>query len=143
MKTAFSILALSFALLGSAACAGMPPDEAVTALRNPEADMRRKAADSLRTPTGVPQQAIRPLLEAATAEQEPRARAAMLITLGKSGVPEAKPLIDDYVMKASGEDARRWAGRALKYWMIENKQISGEQDFPDGWPYGTPGYPPK
>jgi hypothetical protein len=37
---------------------------------------------------------------------------------------------------------RRWAGRALKYWMIQNGQISADFAFPTGWPYGQPGFPP-
>ena len=26
--------------------------------------------------------------------------------------------------------------------MIQNKQIAPDYKFPDGWPYGTLGYPP-
>src|SRR6185503_10552906 len=70
------------------------PDQSIADLRSPDPNERRSAADDLRTDQGVLPQAVSPLLQAIQAEQDPKARGAMLITLGKSGVPEAKPLID-------------------------------------------------
>mgnify|MGYP006969553876 CR=1 FL=1 len=61
--------------------------------------------------------------------------------LGKSGVPEAKPHIDG-ALPLPDKDVRRWAARALKYWMISTGQMSPDADLPSGWPYGQPGYPP-
>jgi hypothetical protein len=144
MHTCLRVIVLSTTLLTASACgSSMPPDVAITELRNPEANVRRNAADSLRTDAGVPPNAVRPLLEALATEQDPPVRGAILITLGKSAAPEAKPVIDQAVQQASDPNMRRWAARALKYWMLETKQLPQNYEFPDGWPYGTPGYPPK
>ncbi len=67
----------------------------------------------------------------------------LLIALGRSGAPQAKPFIDQAVMTAADPNMRRWAGRALKYWLIQTGQLAESYAFPDGWPYGQPGYPPK
>lgn len=115
--------------------------ELVSELRSPDARARRGAADDLRTPEGVPQQAIGPLLEAIAVEQDKHAHGAMLITLGKSGVPEAKAFIDAAI-PAPDRDVRRWAARALKYWLTANGQLAPDAKLPHGWPYGQPGFPP-
>lgn len=117
-------------------------DQLVAELRSPDPKSRRSAADDLRTDAGVPPQAIPALLEAARVEKDPPALGAILITLGSSGHPDAKPLIDAQI-PTSDPDMRRWAGRALKYWMLETGQIPRDYAFPDGWPYGQPGFPPK
>ena len=110
-------------------------------LRSPEAKERRSAADDLRMDGGVPQQAIQPLLDAISQERDKYAHGAMMITLGKSGVPEAKPHIDGAI-PVPDEDVRRWATRALRYWLVATGQMGADQDLPDGWPYGQPGFPP-
>jgi hypothetical protein len=120
----------------------MPPQEAIASLRAPDAATRQHAADSLRTKEGVPAAAVPALLSALQAEQDPHARGAMLITLGKSGAAEAKAPIDQAVQTAADPDNRRWAARALKGWMIQTGQLPATYVFPDGWPYGQPGYPP-
>jgi hypothetical protein len=117
-------------------------DQLVAELRSPDPKSRRAAADDLRMDAGVPPQAIPALLESARAERDPPALGAMLITLGASGHPDAKPLIDAQI-PTMDPDMRRWAGRALKYWMIETGQIPKDYAFPDGWPYGQPGFPPR
>jgi hypothetical protein len=104
--------------------------------------VRQSAADALRTPLGVPPESVQPLLVAASQEASPPARGAMLITLGKSGSPLAKPLIEQAVMTAQDPDMRRWASRALKYWMMSTGQLPAEYPFPKDWPYGQPGFPP-
>lgn len=116
-------------------------NELVGELRSPDPAARRSAADDLRTETGVPPEAIPALLEAARAEKDPPALGAMLITLGDSGHPDAKPLIDAQI-PSNDRDMRRWAGRALKYWMIKTGQMPEAGPWPDGWPYGQPGFPP-
>ena len=110
-------------------------------LRHPDPAERRRAADGLRMDFGVPAEAIDPLLAAIGAERDKHAHGAMLITLGKSGVPEAKPHIDG-ALPVPDEDVRRWAARALKYWLIATGSMHPDQDLPDHWPYGQPGYPP-
>jgi HEAT repeats len=131
------------ALLFAAACGHhMPPDEAMANLNNPDAKVRSNAADALRTENGVPPNAIPLLVQSVQKEGDPHAKAAMMITLGKSGDPQVKPMIDAYVQQAQSEEERRWAGRALKYWMLQTGQIPADYVFPKGWPYGQPGYPP-
>ena len=138
-----SVLHLSFVLL-AAACRRGPPKTAsqlIAQLRSPDPGERREAADDLRMDNGVPAEAIQPLLDAISVEQDKGAHGAMMITLGKSGVPEAKPHIDG-ALPLPDKDVRRWAARALKYWMIATGQMSPDADLPSGWPYGQPGYPP-
>lgn len=139
-----TLVALTFvgAVCLAACREAMPPGVAIANLQSPSPEQRQTAADALRTPNGVPPEAIPPLLAAASQEQSAPARGAMLITLGKSGSPAAKPLIDQAVMTATGTDTRRWAARALKYWMITTGQLPAEYAFPRDWPYGQPGYPP-
>jgi hypothetical protein len=140
------VLGLVAALAAAAPIAGCrepkTPAQSIAELRSPDAEQRRRAADDLRTDAGVAPEAIQPLLQAAAAEQTPNVLGAMLITLGRSGVPEAKPLIDKQI-PSTDKDMRRWAGRALKYWMIKTGQLDKDYKFPDGWPYGTPGFPAK
>jgi hypothetical protein len=132
----------SFVVLACMACGHhMAPDEAISELRNPQAVMRRNAADALRTPDGVPPQAVGPLLQAVSTEGDPNARGAELIALGRSGSPQAKPFLDQAVQTAADPNMRRWASRALKYWMIQTGQLPESYTFPEGWPYGQPGYP--
>lgn len=134
-------LALSLAIPSIGCGHPRTPAELIADLKNPEAPKRRDAADRLRTDQGVPKEAIGPLLEAASTEKDPRVVGAILITLGRSGVPEAKPLIDQQI-PSMDKDMRRWAARALKFWMIENHQLDKDAQLPDGWPYGQPGFPP-
>ena len=133
---------LALVPLVAVACTRMTPAVAIGSLGSPDPGVRQNAADSLRTDTGVPAEAIGPLIAAYERDTDPHAKAAELITLGRSGNPAAKPLIDAYVQRAKNQDEQRWGGRALKYWMIQNKQIAPDYNFPDYWPYGTPGYPP-
>lgn len=123
--------------------------ELVAELRNPDPGARQSAADDLRqgndcldagAPPCVPPEAIPPLLEIISAEQDPKAYGAMLITLGKSGVPEAKPIIDARLPDPD-PNMRRWAARALRYYMIKTGEVPRDYAFPDGFPYGQPGYP--
>src|SRR5262249_20063157 len=51
----------------------------------------------------------------------PKALGAMLITLGESGAPEAKPLLDAHVNDPS-DDMRRWARNGMKRWQAKNGQ---------------------
>jgi hypothetical protein len=134
--------ALSILLLLAACGQPKTPADSIARLDSPNEDERQSAADDLRTDSGVPPEAIRPLMDHYAREQSPKVRGAILITLGRSGVPEAKPLIDQAI-PTEDRDMRRWAGRALKYWMIANHQIAENWEFPDGWPYGQPGFPPK
>jgi HEAT repeat protein len=110
-------------------------------LRHPDPGVRRGAADDLSMEGGVPAEAIAPLLQSISVEQDKKAHGAMLITLGRSGVPEAKPHIDGAI-PVPDKDVRRWATRALKSWLIANGQMAPNAKLPEDWPYGQPGFPP-
>ncbi len=90
---------------------------------------------------GIPAEAIDPLLQAITVERDKKAHGAMLVTLGKSGVPEAKPHIDG-ALPVPDVAVRRSASDALKHWLIATGQMHPKQKLPKGWPYGLPGFPP-
>ena len=125
------VLALAFSS-GLACTPPMSTDMAIAELRNPEWRMRQGAADRLRGDKGVPAEAIQPLIEAYNKEQEPAAKGAMIITLGSSGKPEVKDLVEQYVQIAKGKDERRWAARALKMWMIAERLARPQREPPRG-----------
>ncbi len=138
------MVGLAVALSLTVGCVHMSKASAVANLESADPDTRQRAADSLRgEPGGVPPDAIAPLIAAYKSDPSSYAKAAELIALGKSGSPEAKPLIDVYVRNAANSDEQRWGGRALKYWMLQTGQLPADYEFPQGWPYGTPGYPPR
>jgi hypothetical protein len=141
LRTATMVLALAFSS-GLACTPPMSTDMAIAELRNPNPKLRAGAADRLRRDEGVPPEAIQPLIDASKTEQDPAAKGAMMITLGRSGKPEVKDLVEQYVQNAHGPDERRWAARALKYWLIQNGALAPNESLPEGWPYGTKGYPP-
>ncbi|MFO0555345.1 MAG: HEAT repeat domain-containing protein [Polyangiaceae bacterium] len=139
---------LSSAVVG---CGGgrMTTRDAISLLDSPEPGDRRQAADSLRggksvsfKKSVVPYEAIQPLINTLGHESDPKVRGAILITLGASGAPEAKAPIDEWVQKASSREEQRWYGRALKYYLIKTGVKDEGEKFPEGWPYGTNGYPP-
>jgi hypothetical protein len=117
----------------------MPPDQALMSLESPDPEVRRHGADALRTERGVPPEAVAPLLEALESERDPQVRGAILITLGRSGSSEAKPLIDRAVQTASAPDERRWALRALKYWELQNGVIPPNERAQYWIPWGVGG----
>jgi hypothetical protein len=115
------------------------PAEEVGLLGNPDWKERRSAADGLRDHGGPPAEALPALYAALQAEQSPKVLGAILITLGASGIPEVRPFIDARVNDPD-EDMRRWARRALKYWLVKNQLLGEEQELPPppGPLYGPP-----
>jgi HEAT repeats len=136
MKRRFA-LALLLALAG---CGRPPmtPDRAIASLRAPDAETRRQAADDLRRDeaNGVPADAVPALLDALSSEPEPAVRGSILLTLGRSGAPEAKPAIDDAIATETDPHLIRSAKRARKYWLVQND--SSDQS----WAYWVPGWQP-
>ena len=130
------LLLFAFAPLVLGCHAALPPEQAVARLRDPSPDVRRSAADDLFRDEGVPAEAVPPLLEAFDAEQDPAARGAILITLGRSGAPEAKPRIDLALASAQSDDEVRWATRALKYWKLQTGETPGNYRRRYLFPYG-------
>src|SRR5580658_349646 len=118
------VILLTFSLMWLSACHhGMPPDRAVAALQDPDPRVRQHAADSLRSEGHAPAAVVGNLLQAAQTEQVPFVRGAILIALGTWGSPQAKPIIDQAVQTAPDADQQRWAGRALKAWMIQTGAV--------------------
>lgn len=102
---------------GQQAPQAMPKEVAL--LQSPDWEKRRGAADDLRDNNGPPPPAVPYLIAAAQKETHPKALGAMLITLGSSGAPEAKPLIEARVNDPDS-DMRRWARRGMKNWLQKN-----------------------
>jgi HEAT repeats len=138
-----SLLFVFLAALVFPACHhAMDPAAAVASLSDPNPVVRQHAADSLRAGGTVDTNSIPPLVQALQTEQVPHVRGAILITLGQSGAPGVQPIIEQAVQSAPDVDQRRWAGRALKAWMLQSGKLPQGYVFPEGWPYGQPGYPP-
>jgi hypothetical protein len=91
----------------------------VALLQSPDWEKRREAADDLSEHNGPPPPAVPYLLAAAQKETNAKALGAILITLGNSGAPEAKPLIEARVNDPDS-DMRRWARRGMKNWLKKN-----------------------
>ena len=91
----------------------------VARLSSDDPSDRRSAADALRANGGPPQEAVPYLFQAISHERDAGAYGAMMITLGASGVPQAKPLIEAN-LRSSSASIRRWAGTAMDYWVARN-----------------------
>jgi hypothetical protein len=133
------VVALAFASIGChRGRHAKSPAEMVANLRSPEWETRRHAADQLRDDGGPIPEALPALYDAMMHEHNLKAYGAMLITLGASGIAEARPLIDARMSDPS-EDMRRWAKRALNLWLVRNGLMSENDDMP---PLGDPLYGP-
>jgi hypothetical protein len=142
LRRVLAALAITVATTALAGCRpSRPVAQIVVELRDPDPVKRQHAASDLQTKNGVHVQAIPHLLQAASVEQNKEALGAMLVTLGKSGVPEAKGLIDQHI-PTTDLGLRKHLGRALRYWYIANSQIAPDAKPPEHWPYGQEGYPP-
>jgi hypothetical protein len=129
-----------FMTLSVSACARAPmaPNDALASLRSPEAVERRHAADDLRSDEehGVPLAAVPGLLEALRTEPDLATRSSLLVTLGRSGTPEAKDAIDDALVSDPDPGVHRAAERALHYWKVQNDESD------KSWAYWVPGWSP-
>jgi HEAT repeats len=136
------MISLAFATAGC----GHPrsPAELEAGLDDPDPVVRRKSADGLRHGDEVPAEAIPKLLAAISKEQDPEVYGAELITLGASGVPDAKPLICKSIGGGPSGDVRmsRWASHALTAWMRNNPTAPGCSGTPLTPAGATPASPP-
>lgn len=112
------------------------PAELEAGLNDPDPKVRRNSADGLRDGGDVPPDAVPKLLAAIANEKEPEVIGAELITLGASGVAEAKPIICKYVGGGPNGDVRmsRWASHAQTAWLKKNpmeKGCSGVSTVPE------------
>jgi hypothetical protein len=121
VKTTIALLCAALAVVGCGR--RQAPAESVANLRSPDWEQRRDAADSLRRGSGPPPQAVPHVMTALQKEKIPPAYGAMLITAGKSGVPEALPYICGAV-QSKERDMRRWGNRALEMWHDKNPRMS-------------------
>jgi HEAT repeat protein len=117
----------------------MTPDQAIPALRSMDPTTRALAADDLRSDdaTGVPPAAVPALLQALSSEPEPKVRGALLMTLGRSGAPEAKDPIDEALAEDPDPYVQKCAKRALAYWRVQNAEPRDES-----WSYWVPVWQP-
>jgi hypothetical protein len=139
-----SITVLFLAITISLGCGpSRTPAEAVADLRSPNPETRMIAARDIESgaQAGLTPDIIGALLQSAQSETDPKTKGAVMIALGYTGIPEAKPLLDQYV-QTNDRDQRRWGARALKKWAVKAGQVPPTYEFPDEWPFGTPGYPP-
>jgi HEAT repeat protein len=118
-----SMLAAVFAFsLCAAASSGCRRDDArspYSMLQSPDADERRHAADELMDDNGPMQGDVPYLIAAIQREQNPKTYGVMLLALGKSGSPDAKPYIDSN-LRNQNKDVRERAERALELWSQKN-----------------------
>jgi HEAT repeat protein len=137
MKRAFLAFLVT---LSATACARAPmaPNDAAVSLRSPDAAVRERAADDLRRDEqhGVPLAAAPALLDALRSEPDLEVRGAILVTLGRSGTPEAKDAIEDALASDPDPGVHRAAERALHYWKVQN------DDSDKSWSYWVPGWRP-
>ena len=127
----------SFAvLLGVAACVALStgcrgpktPQDAMSQLQSPDPDEREDAAKELMDDGGPSPQAVPALIAALQREQDPKTYGVILVALGKSGAPEAKPFIETNINNQN-KTVRKHAEEALELWSRKN-------------PNGTPAAPP-
>jgi len=119
VKTTLALACLALVAVG---CGRQSPAQSIANLRSTDWEQRREAADDLRGRNGVPPEAVPHLMAALQHEKYPPAYGAMLITLGKSGVPDAIPYICGAV-QSEERDMRRWGDRALDLWREKNATL--------------------
>lgn len=95
---------------------------ALAKLDSPDPGARKDAANDLDSRSGVPANAVAALVKAASKEQDPRALEAMLSTLGDSGAPDAKPILDAHADDPN-DDVRRADHKAAKKWAEKNGEV--------------------
>jgi hypothetical protein len=125
------------------ACTRTPADT-VEDLRSDDEGTRGSVAswieDEAASGEEIPREVVDALLWAAPRETEAEAKRDMMRALGRSGDPRAKEVLDAY---ARSNESPSTASDALQLWMVASGLVSEDHEFPDDWPYGTEGYPPK
>jgi hypothetical protein len=132
-------------LVPAAGCApSRTPAEAKADLTAADPEVRMRAARDIEATSRdntLSPDVVDALLAQAQKETDTKTKGSIMITLGYTGDPRAKPLLEAYA-QTSDVDQQRWAGRALKKFAVKSGQLPATHEFPDSWPYGTPGYPP-
>lgn len=91
-------------------------------LASPEWKERREAAEDLGEHENPPKEAVGPLVQAASHETAPKALISEMLTLGWTGAPEAKPILEAH-LEDSDNDVRRAARKAMKRWQVKNGEL--------------------
>lgn len=132
-------------LMLSAGCApSRTPAQAKADLTAADPEVRMRAARDIEATSrdsALPPDVVEALLAQAPKETDMKTKGSIMITLGYTGDPRAKPLLEAYA-QTGDVDQQRWASRALKKFAVKSGQLPATHEFPDSWPYGTPGYPP-
>lgn len=142
MRSPSLALIVAVALALSAGCRQpkSPHDLAAGVLNSPDADEREDAAKDLADPDeGPPLEVVPALITALEREKNAKAYAAILIALGKSGAPQAKPYLE-VNLNNTNKEVRRAADRGLKLWSEKNPEGVAPPTIPI-LP-GQPGMPP-
>jgi hypothetical protein len=95
------------------------PADRVAMLQSPDVGERRDAADGLMEDDGPPPQAVPHLIAALQREQDPRTYSVLLLALGKSGAPEARPYLEANLSNQN-RTVRDRAQKALELWARRN-----------------------
>jgi len=136
ITTLSTVLALTLCAAFGTGChrdrARSPADQ-VAMLASPDAGERRDAADNLMDDGGPSPEAVPYLIIAIQREQDPKTYGVMLLALGKSGAPEARPYIESNLHNPN-KHVRDRAEKALEYWSARN---------PYGAPAAAGGPPPQ
>jgi len=142
--TRFSIGLIALLTLATSACGGgMTAAEAQMNLSDSDAAVRLKAS---RTVEGDAKEGslqgpvIDQLVGMASTESDRKVKGSVMIALGYTGDPRAKPLIEAY-LQTTDKDEQRWATRAWSWYLIRTGKYPEGHKFPAKFPYGTEGYP--
>lgn len=135
-------LTAAFLLATVVACARTPGETASDILSDHDST-RASAASSLEDDAeDIPPIVVDALLYAAPREKNEDTRGDMMLSLARSGDPRAKAVLDVYAGTYDA-DERETAAKALQIYAVATGRYAQDYEFPEDWPYGTEGYPPK
>lgn len=134
MRISSLVLLLAFtgcAALSSGCRSPKTPSESMSLLQSPDPDERQDAAKDLMDDGGPPREAVPALIQALQREQDPDTYGVLLVALGKSGAPEARPYLEVNINNQN-KHVRKSAEKALELWARKN---------PNGVPVPPPAMP--
>ncbi len=146
MRTAYKLFApwALLALLSTACGPSRTAAEAKADLSASDAEVRLKASrnieDEAKSTSALPADVLDELLAKVEKEPNAKVKGSMVIALGYTGDPRAKPIIEAY-LQTSDPDQQRWAGRAWSWYLIRTGKFPEGHKFPPKFPYGTEGFP--
>lgn len=151
ITTLTTVLALSLCAAFGAGCRrdrAQYPGGLYAALESPDPSVRRDAADDLMDDGGPSPEGVQRLIAAIQHEQDAKTYGVMLLALGKSGAPEAKPYIEANLHNPN-KQVRDRAEKALEYWASRNPRGVAPAGYgpqpevaPEPMEPGQPGEPP-